>query len=97
MLNTLTKAAHGILQARTLELVAFPFSRDLPNPGIEPKVAIFGVLFKQGQITELQTFMSLYLYIPEQRMFLRHKNYKCTYYILHLITFVPSVQYPFKQ
>ena len=26
---------HGILQARTLEWVTFPFSRDLPNPGIE--------------------------------------------------------------
>ena len=25
----------GILQARILEWVAFPFSRDLPNPGIE--------------------------------------------------------------
>ena len=28
---------HGILQARTLEWVAFPFSRDLPDPGIEPR------------------------------------------------------------
>ena len=28
---------HGILQARTLEWIAFPFSRDLPNPGIEPR------------------------------------------------------------
>ena len=27
---------HGILQARTLEWVAFPSPRDLPNPGIEP-------------------------------------------------------------
>ena len=27
---------HGILQARILEWVAFPFFRDLPNPGIEP-------------------------------------------------------------
>ena len=27
--------AHGILQARILEWVAFPFSRDLPNPGIQ--------------------------------------------------------------
>ena len=27
----------GILQARTLEWVAIPFSRDLPDPGIEPK------------------------------------------------------------
>ena len=28
---------HGILQARILQWVAFPFSRDLPNPGIEPR------------------------------------------------------------
>ena len=28
---------HGILQARILEWVAFPFSKDLPNPGIEPR------------------------------------------------------------
>ena len=28
---------HGILQARILEWVAFSFSRDLPNPGIEPR------------------------------------------------------------
>ena len=28
---------HGILQARLLEWVAFPFSRDLPNPGIKPR------------------------------------------------------------
>ena len=29
-------SVHGILQARILEWVAIPFSRDLPNPGIEP-------------------------------------------------------------
>ena len=28
---------HGILQARILEWVAVPFSRDLPNPGIQPR------------------------------------------------------------
>ena len=28
---------HGILQARILEWVAFPFSRDLPNPQIKPR------------------------------------------------------------
>ena len=28
---------HGVLQARILEWVAFPFSRDLPNPGMEPR------------------------------------------------------------
>ena len=30
-------SVHGILQARTLERVAIPFSGDLPNPGIEPR------------------------------------------------------------
>ena len=29
-------SAHGILQARILEWVAMPFSRDLPHPGIQP-------------------------------------------------------------
>ena len=28
---------HGILQARILEWVAFPFSGDLPKPGIDPR------------------------------------------------------------
>ena len=32
-----THTVHGILQARILEWVAFPSSRDIPNPGIEPK------------------------------------------------------------
>ena len=31
------KVAHGILQARILEWVAFPSPGDLPNPGIEPR------------------------------------------------------------
>ena len=30
-------SVHGILQARILEGVAIPFSRDLLNPGIEPE------------------------------------------------------------
>ena len=30
-------SVHGILQARILERVAIPFSRDLLNPGIEPR------------------------------------------------------------
>ena len=28
---------HGILQAKILEWVAFPFSRGLPNPEIKPR------------------------------------------------------------
>ena len=30
-------SVHGILQARILEWVAIPFSRDPPDPGIEPR------------------------------------------------------------
>ena len=29
-------SVHGILQPRILEWVAIPFSRDLPDPGMEP-------------------------------------------------------------
>jgi len=32
---------HGILQARILKWVAFPFSRDLPNSEIEPRSPAF--------------------------------------------------------
>ena len=30
-------SVHGILQARILELVAVPSSRDIPDPGMEPE------------------------------------------------------------
>ena len=33
--------AHGILQARILEWVGIPFSKDLPNPGIKRKSPAF--------------------------------------------------------
>ena len=32
-----SSSVHGILQARILEWVAIPFSKDLPNPGVEPR------------------------------------------------------------
>ena len=35
---------HGILQARILEWVAISFSRDLPDPGIEPASLMSTVL-----------------------------------------------------
>ena len=34
--SSLDSSVHGILQARTLEWVAVPFSRDLPNPETKP-------------------------------------------------------------
>ena len=35
--NPMAYTVHGILQARILEWVAVPFSRDLSNPGTEPR------------------------------------------------------------
>ena len=35
--DSMDYTVHGILQARILEWVAFPFLGDLPNPGIEPR------------------------------------------------------------
>ena len=35
--DSMDYTVHGILQARILEWVAIPFSRDLPNPGTESK------------------------------------------------------------
>ena len=32
-----SSSVHGILQERILEWVTIPFSRDLPNPEIEPR------------------------------------------------------------
>ena len=32
-----SSSVHGILQARKLEWAAIPFSKDLPDPGIEPE------------------------------------------------------------
>ena len=38
-------SVHGILQARILEWVAISFSRDLPDPGIDPGLPIAGRRF----------------------------------------------------
>ena len=37
---------HGILQARILEWVAFPFSRGLSNTGIEPRQILYQLSHK---------------------------------------------------
>ena len=58
-------SVHGILQARILVWMAIPFSRDLPNPGIEPRSPALQILCRlshQGSLNEvyfLQTGKSL--------------------------------------
>ena len=43
--NPVDYTVHGILQARMLGCVAVPFSRDLPNPGIEARSPASGGFF----------------------------------------------------
>ena len=45
--NPTDYTVHGILQARILEWVVFPFSRDLPNSGIEPRLPHCGQILYQ--------------------------------------------------
>jgi len=46
-----------ILQARILEWVAIPFSRDLPNPGIKPwSTIIAGGFFTSWATREAQEY-----------------------------------------
>ena len=53
-------SVHGILQARILEGVVISFSRDLPNPGIEPASLMFPAL-AGGFFTTSATWEAIYL------------------------------------
>ena len=58
--------AHGILQARTLEWVAFPSPGDLPNPGIEPRsptLQVYSLPSHKGS----QEYCKLYNVINQQK------------------------------
>ena len=57
--NPIDYTVHGILQARILEWVAFPFSRDLLNPGTEPRSPALRAdsLPAEPQVHQLAIFM----------------------------------------
>ena len=53
--------AHGILQARIPEWVAFPFSRGSPYPGIEPgspalQVILYQLSYQESQVALEKTY-----------------------------------------
>ena len=50
---------HGILQARTLEWVAFSFSGDLPNPGIKSRSPILKVISLPAEPQESQNVLQI--------------------------------------
>ena len=55
---------HGILQDRILEWVAFPFSGDLPDPGIEPGSPALQVdSLTTGLSGKIYVYMCVYVWI----------------------------------
>ena len=56
--DPMDRTVHGILQARILQWVAFPFSRGSPQPGIEPRSPTWQVdlyqLSYQGSLSILE-------------------------------------------
>ena len=58
-----SSSVHGILQARILEWVAISFSRDLPNPGIEPMSPALQVDSLPAELPEKPRGLSYYLLI----------------------------------
>ena len=58
--DPLDYTVHGILQARILEWIAVPFSRDLPNPETEPESPALQVnslpAEPQGECSERKTY-----------------------------------------
>ena len=72
----------GILQARTLEWVAYPFSRELPNPGIEPGSPALQADSLPAELPGKPPSILTYLYIME---FYRRLKTVSWYYHSYLI------------
>ena len=73
-------SVHGIFQAKILEQFTISFSRDLPNPGTEPEICDFYMLFicmfeapVQNYIVEisssLKQCLNKVLFISDYRVF----------------------------
>ena len=57
-----SSALHGVLQAGVLEWVGVPFSRDLPNPGVEPRSPILQADFLLPESPGKPIYIGVYLY-----------------------------------
>ena len=54
-------SVHGIFQAGVLEWVAISFSRDLPNPGIEPRSPAFQVDALPSESESVMISLKIYI------------------------------------
>ena len=105
-----TITVHGILQARILEWVAFPFSGDLPNPRIKPRSArIAGgfftswatreqILYQHARTHKIHSFPALRC-SPSQKVRLLRKQlyYKFIMNIIKYPFFFNTFQLSFHQ
>ena len=88
---------HGILQARILECIAFPFSRDLPNPGIKPMSPSLQVDSLPAEPQEKPKYVCLFYYCSVKSLsnclffFLLFKNFPCSNSPFAQHTFFTSV------
>ena len=55
-------SVHGIFQVRILEWVGVPFSRDLPNPGVEPRSPTLQADFLLPESPGKPIYIDIYLY-----------------------------------
>ena len=76
-------SVHGILQARILEWVAISFSRDLPDPGIEPRSSAL----QADTLTSEPPGKAWYMWISLQ---FKKRKLKPTPYAFHHVVKGPS-------
>ena len=73
-----SSSVHGILQARILEWVAFPFSRDFPKPGFKPRSPASQAVSLLSEPSGKPIYIYIYIYIikpsPHQSHSLHLKN-----------------------
>ena len=68
---------HGILQARTLEWVAIPFSRGSSQPRDQTQVShITGRLFTVGATKEAQKYRRMSIYIKKVHSLVREMKWE---------------------
>ena len=59
-----SSSVHGILQTKILEWVAISYSRDLPNPGIEPESLV--TLSSTGGFLTTEPPTKIHLLVEEE-------------------------------
>ena len=64
-------SVHGILQTKTLDWIAMPFSRDLPDPGIEPASPVSPALQADSLLLNYwEAYIYIHIYIKNYDIYI---------------------------